>query len=220
MDPSILPVAGRAERFALRFVQLGAIAVVLAVSICTAFDLDRFLVPKELALHLTAVAAALLALRTIRRTLIIWLDLLLIAYLLLGALSVASRACAAAPQRIFIGGRGGCRHLARSSPWSANRSFFAEPRTRGDAREPQLRRPCSSLWIADLYPHSIALEGHASAGMATVAASLVLTRSRAAWVASAVLLLVFLAAMLMGLPPRCSFRTRSADAARIRISTR
>src|SRR5205807_9137 len=46
-----------AERLALRIVQAGAIAVVILSSTLTMFDLDRFFVPKELALHVTAVAA-------------------------------------------------------------------------------------------------------------------------------------------------------------------
>src|ERR1700737_1132182 len=67
-----------AERLALRIMQLGAIAVVLVVSTFNAFELDRFFIPKELALHLTAVAAALLAFRGISRLSATRVDLLLI----------------------------------------------------------------------------------------------------------------------------------------------
>ena len=54
------PEANRAERLALRVLQVGAIAVVIVVSTLHIFELDRFFVPKELAFHLTAVVAGLL----------------------------------------------------------------------------------------------------------------------------------------------------------------
>ncbi|HEX8407677.1 MAG TPA: O-antigen ligase family protein [Thermoanaerobaculia bacterium] len=65
MDLEIIPAetATRAERLALRVLQLGAIAVVVAASLHRGFDLDRFLVPKEIALHATALLAGLLTLR-------------------------------------------------------------------------------------------------------------------------------------------------------------
>ncbi|MCU1245256.1 MAG: hypothetical protein JWN02_1166 [Acidobacteria bacterium] len=75
-------------RMALRVMQLGALGVVLAVSTTIAFELDRFFVPKELVLHLAAFLAGLLVLRTVGRTLqFTRVDLLLAAYLALGALS-------------------------------------------------------------------------------------------------------------------------------------
>ena len=46
---------------AVRTIQIGAIAIVLVASTLTVFDLDRFIVPKELVLHITAVLAALFA---------------------------------------------------------------------------------------------------------------------------------------------------------------
>src|SRR2546425_1071346 len=79
----------RAERLALRIMQIGAIAVVLVVSTFNTFELDRFFIPKELALHLTAVAAALLAFRAISRLSVTRVDLLLTGYLLLSTLSAA-----------------------------------------------------------------------------------------------------------------------------------
>src|SRR6185436_17314863 len=69
--------------------QLGAIAVVLAASLHRAFELDRFLVPKELVLHVTAVVASLCALRLVRALALTWIDVLLFAWLVLGALSAA-----------------------------------------------------------------------------------------------------------------------------------
>lgn len=62
--------AGLPEEAALRVLQAGAIAVVLAAAPLKAFDLDRFFVPKELGLHATAVlATTLLLLRTRRLSL-------------------------------------------------------------------------------------------------------------------------------------------------------
>ena len=74
---------------ALRILQLGAIAIVLAVSPREVFDLDRFLVPKELVLHATAFAAGWFVMRRIVLTRIDWL---LVAYLALSAVSVVLRA--------------------------------------------------------------------------------------------------------------------------------
>ena len=41
------------KSFSVRIIQIGAIAIVLVASTLTVFDLDRFLVPKELVLHAT-----------------------------------------------------------------------------------------------------------------------------------------------------------------------
>jgi O-antigen ligase len=63
-------VTGRgslADRGALRILQFGAIAVVLAAAPYKTFDLDRFFVPKELVLHVVALVAALLCLAKARR---------------------------------------------------------------------------------------------------------------------------------------------------------
>lgn len=54
MEPTLPPPAGRADRRALRTLQLGLIGVTLAASTARPFELDRFFVPKELVLHLTA----------------------------------------------------------------------------------------------------------------------------------------------------------------------
>src|SRR5207244_7949096 len=69
------------SRAALVVIVIGAIAIVLAASPRAIFDLDRFLVPKELVLHLTAAVAGLLTLRRMRP------DWMLSAFLLLSALS-------------------------------------------------------------------------------------------------------------------------------------
>jgi len=78
---------GHREQLALRVLQLGAIAVVLAVSPRHQFDLDRFLIPKELALHATALVAGLLAWRAMRLIQMTRVDKLLLAYLAVSAVS-------------------------------------------------------------------------------------------------------------------------------------
>jgi hypothetical protein len=80
------PAAPKASRFLL---QLGAIAVVFAASPTRAFDLDRFLAPKELVLHLTALLAGLFAIPAVRRSRSSWIDLALGGYLVLGVLSAS-----------------------------------------------------------------------------------------------------------------------------------
>src|SRR5690348_3673551 len=75
------------ERIALRVLQAAALAVVLAVSTLTLFDLDRFFVPKELVLHAGALVAGLFALRAIGRGAFTRVDLLLAGYLAWSALS-------------------------------------------------------------------------------------------------------------------------------------
>ncbi len=66
---------------------IGAIAVVLAASRYRAFDLDRFFVPKELALHAAALAVAMASLWHARQLAVTRVDLMLAAYLGLSTLS-------------------------------------------------------------------------------------------------------------------------------------
>ena len=54
-------------RGALRVLQTGAIAIVLAAATYKLFELDRYFVPKELVLHLTALAATIACVRGGRR---------------------------------------------------------------------------------------------------------------------------------------------------------
>jgi len=56
-----------ADRAALRVLQAGALAVVLAAAPYKTFDLDRFFVPKELVLHVVALVATLCCLVRARR---------------------------------------------------------------------------------------------------------------------------------------------------------
>ena len=83
--PSATPPRG--DRVALRIVQLGALAVVLVALPYKAFDLDRYFVPKELALHATALIAALACLLGRKKLAVAPVDLLLAAFLVLSAAS-------------------------------------------------------------------------------------------------------------------------------------
>lgn len=81
--------AGRArgQRLVLAALSLGAAAVVLAALPFKAFDLDRFFVPKELALHVTATVVTLTLLARAPRLELTRVDTLLVGYLGLSAVS-------------------------------------------------------------------------------------------------------------------------------------
>src|SRR5688572_10283141 len=85
--PAWTPVTRTADRVALRSVQIGAAAVMLAATVHKVFELDRFFIPKELALHLTAAFAGMLAFQRMRKTVAGRLDHLLLLYLLASVLS-------------------------------------------------------------------------------------------------------------------------------------
>jgi O-antigen ligase len=86
-EAAIPAAATRAERTALRVLQLAAVAIVVAASIRKEFELDRFFIPKEIVLHAAAFAAGWLALARSRRLPSTWVDLLLLGALLLSAAS-------------------------------------------------------------------------------------------------------------------------------------
>jgi len=79
--------APRAARLALIVMCGGAVAVVLAAATFRAFELDRFFIPKELVLHLTAVTAVLLLLTDRRSLSLNRSDTFFAAFLALSALS-------------------------------------------------------------------------------------------------------------------------------------
>jgi O-antigen ligase len=72
---------------ALRVVPAGAVLAMLAAVPFRTFELDRFFVPKELVLHATALLAGWLCLRAARGWARTRVDLLLVGYLALSALS-------------------------------------------------------------------------------------------------------------------------------------
>jgi O-antigen ligase len=85
--PAIDTIPSMTRTTALRILQIGAIAAVLVASTYRVFDLDRFLVPKELILHFVALVAGALTLHVIRTLPMTRVDRLLMLYLLLGAIS-------------------------------------------------------------------------------------------------------------------------------------
>ena len=79
--------AARPATFALRVLQAGAIAVVLAAAPYKTFDLDRFFVPKELVLSVTALLTTLAVVWRARRLSLGRMDELFAVWLGLGVLS-------------------------------------------------------------------------------------------------------------------------------------
>src|SRR5437764_14917493 len=96
--PRLVVNAPTPGRGALRVLQFGAIAIVLAAATYKLFELDRYFVPKELALHLTALAAIIACLQGARRLELTRVESLFGAFLLLGIFSavVATNHCASA----------------------------------------------------------------------------------------------------------------------------
>ena len=85
--PSAALAPPRADRVALLVVQLGVLAVVLVALPYKLFDLDRYFVPKELVLHLSAAIAALCCLLPRGRLALARIDWLLLGFLLASTLS-------------------------------------------------------------------------------------------------------------------------------------
>jgi O-antigen ligase len=203
---------------ALRVLQLGAIAVVLVATATRTFDLDRFLVPKELVLHVTALLAGAFTLRTrATRT-----DYPLLAFLLLSAISMLFAT------NHWLGLRALAVSVSGYLVFRAARSVPRGPLLNALALAVVLAALTALLqtygvWL-DIFTENRApggtlgnrnFIGHAAAfglplvllaalrgsrlapfGVGIVTAALVLTRSRAAWVAAAAVLLVFLIGML------------------------
>lgn len=90
-----LPIVGvaypatRAEKAAARLLQTGIVVAVVIASRLRVFDLDRFFVPKELLLHVTAAMVGVLLLGALRRVQATRVDVFLLAFLLISALSAA-----------------------------------------------------------------------------------------------------------------------------------
>jgi hypothetical protein len=224
-------------RLALRVLQIGAIAVVLAVTTFHAFELDRFFVPKELVLHLAAALAGLLAMRALWRMSVTRVDLLLAGYLGLSALSalfatnrwLAFRALAVTVSSILLfwiartlREAGQARPLlgvlalavvtaAATSllqTYGLDIDFFSVNRAPGGtlgnrnfvAHVAAFGFPLVLL-CAFRAPRRSVYVRWAIGGALTVAA-LVLTRSRAAWLAFAAVLLVLIVAVLISAPLR------------------
>jgi O-antigen ligase len=202
--------------FALRVMQVGAIAVVLAASLYTAFDLDRFFIPKELVLHITAVLAGLFTLRRRSRSSADWL---LFAYALLSAASVlfaqnrwlgfralaitASgivlfRSARAVNERVLLNTLAAAVVLASATSlleaYGIRTLFFASTRIPGGTlgnRNFVAHAAAFGLPLLSLAAERARRMAFPLVGIAIVSASLVLARSRAAWIATAAMLVVF-----------------------------
>jgi len=200
-----------------RALQIGAIAVVLAASLLVAFDLDRFLVPKELVLHVTAVIAGLLTIRAARRPSSI--DKLLVAYLALTALSLlfaqnrwlGFRALAitasgivlfwsvrALDEQRVINGLALAIVVSSTTclvqAYGLHSPFFASTRAPGGTlgnRNFVAHAAAFGLPLLFFAAERARRYWFPLIGIAIVSASLVLTRSRAAWLATAAMVVVY-----------------------------
>ena len=114
----------RADRLALIVVQLGAMAVVLAAYPYKAFDLDRYFVAKELALHVTAALASFAIIASRRRLTLDAVDLLLVVYLIL------STASAVFATNWWLAGRGLAVSLSGIALYWVARALRADGRQR------------------------------------------------------------------------------------------
>lgn len=230
-------MATRSELLAARAIQIGAIAGVLASSTYLDFDLDRFLVPKELVLHLTALIAGVLAIGALRRTAMTTVDLLLVVYLVLSAISalfatnrwLGFRALAISASGILLFWTARAlaeAGLARKILWGlALAVTLAAVTALVQAYGLKLdvfastRAPGGTLGNRNFVAHAAAfglplivfeaLRGKKLAFVAVpiVTAALVLTRSRAAWLAAAAMAVMFLAAIIASPPLRRDGRT-------------
>ena len=84
---ALAPAPAVFERAALVVLQVGAVAVVIAVVGYKQFELDRFFIPKELVLHVVATLAALCCLANARALRLARVDQLLGLFLALGLVS-------------------------------------------------------------------------------------------------------------------------------------
>jgi O-antigen ligase len=228
----------------LRVLQIGAIAVVLAASTYKAFELDRYFVPKELTLHLTAAIAGLFALRVFRRSVFTWVDLLLVLYILVGAISalaatniwLAARALAisASGLAVYWSARALREHgrseslLAALAVAVVVASATSLLQTYGLRTElfSINRAPGGTLGNRNFVAHVAAFGlpvvlyvtlragnwarfASGVAGVTIVAASLILTRSRAGWLAFGAAMLVLAVAFFLSPPLRRDTRTWS-----------
>jgi O-antigen ligase len=232
----------RSARFAVRLMQCGVLAVIVAASTFRSFDLDRFFVPKELVLHATALFAGLVLLRAMMRIAITRTDLLLAGYLVLSAasalfatnrwLGIRALAITASSLVIFWAARA-LREAGLAMPllracalaiviaaitsllqaYGVWLDIFSENRAPGGtlgnrnfiAHAAAFGLPL--LLLATLSAQRAASYWRGAIGVMLVTASLVLTRSRAAWLAFAAVMLVVLAAMLLSAPLRRDGRT-------------
>ena len=222
------------RQVALRLLQIGGIAVVLAAAPYKSFDLDRFFVPKELVLGITALAVTLLCLVRVKRLSLGRVDELLALWLLLGLVSalfatnwwLAGRALA-----VSLGGAAcfwSARALARAGhsralvaalalagvvgaitallqTYGVRTEYVSLNRAPGGTfgNRNFMAHLCVITIPALLYAALVAPTRASFArwcgGLALIAGALILSRSRAAWLALLVGLVVFAAAGFIAL---------------------
>ncbi len=222
---------------ALRILQAGAIAVVLASAPYKSFDLDRFFVPKELVLNATAVIVTVLCLARAKRLAASRVDQLLAGALLLAALSaifatnwwLAGRALAlalagaacfwtaralsrAGHSRALVaalalaGVIGAATSLLQA--YGVRTEFFSLNRAPGGTfGNRNFMAHLSVITLPALLFSGLRAPSHGAllrwcGGIAIVVASLVLSRTRAAWLALLVGLVVLAIAGLIALRKR------------------
>lgn len=241
--PSEEPRAGGfAAKLALRIMQAGAIAVVPAATTFFAFELDRFFIPKELVLHLTAVLAGLVLLRGAGRIALGRVDYALFAVVALSAASaifatnpwLAMRALAItasaavlywSAQRLRAEGLAGPLLSALAlaivaaavtslmQTYGIETTLFSENRAPGGtlgnrnfvAHAAAFGLPL--VLLAALSARRALTFLFGAIGVAVVTSSLVLTRSRAAWLAFACVVALFALATLIAPQLRRDRRT-------------
>ncbi|HUP88142.1 MAG TPA: O-antigen ligase family protein, partial [Longimicrobiales bacterium] len=223
----ILPQYGRRETLALRLLQAGCLGVIVAASTYKSFELDRYFVPKELVLHLTAFAALLLAARAFRKSFFTRVDTLLLGYLAISAasalfatnhwLAIRALSISASGVAVFWAARA-LRDVGLARPvigalglavvlgalsallqtYGLRLDIFSINRAPGGtlgnrnfvAHLAAFGLPL--LLLVALRARSTLIYVMGSVGAATVVGTLVLTRSRAAWLAFAAAILMFM----------------------------
>jgi O-antigen ligase len=232
----------RAQRAALRVLQAGAIAVMLAAATWKQYELDRFFVPKELVLHLAAMSAGALLLGAVRHVRSTRVDLLLGLYLALAVVSTALatnpwlgfRALAISASGIIlflaaraIGDAGLERPLiaglalavvigtvtALLQTYGVRTDFFSLNRSPGGtfgnrnfvAHLAAFGLPV--VLLAALRARHVGGFALGALGTVLVVASLILTRSRAGWLAFGGVVAVFMLALVLVRPLRRDLRT-------------
>lgn len=207
----------------------GALAAGLAATPYKSFDLDRFFVPKELALHLTALLAALPLVARRRRFALSGVDVLLLLFLGLSALSalfaanhwLAERAfavtwsslvlfwsvtavAAGIPRReramvgVLVVAALAVVATSLAQAYGVDSNYFSVNRAPGGtlgnrnfvAHVAAIATPLLLITAVGARRRAVSLL--ASVGLAVVSAELVLSRSRAAWLALAACVIVLL----------------------------
>ena len=224
-------------RISLRVLQAGAIAVVVAVSTFHAFELDRFFIAKELVLHVAAVLGALFAWRGLRDLEMTRLDWLLAAFLGLSALSALFATnrwlglrgltisvssvlilwAARTHRRALVGALAFAVIVAAVTSllqtYGLDIELFSENRAPGGTLgNRNFIAHVAAFGLPLLLFLTITAQRRRTLlwnaiGTALVTASLVITRSRAAWLAFAAMLIVLLFALLSSRTLRRDGRT-------------